>query len=396
MDALTREVCDWLTGQRAAMTECLKTLVNIDSNSHDKAGNDAVADTITGWLEADGIAIKRHVRPESGNILEARVEGAPGEHVLLMGHRDTVFPTGTVARRGYRQQGELAFGPGVADMKAGLVLNCFVLRALKRLPNLPFSVCALFTADEEIGSPDGRAFIQAAAKGARAVFNAEPGRISGNVVTARKGGAGFLIEVTGKAAHSGVSHGDGASAIEALARKIVKLHALTDYAEGVTANVGVIEGGVSRNTVAPSAMAQLDVRFVTNPQRERLFAAIEEIVNEVEVPGTSARLTQSSGFLPMEEAMSRELFGRYRRQAERLGFAVEGEFTGGCSDAGFTASLGVATLCGTGPVGGKMHTDEEFCQLDTLVPRAQALAATLLELGEAPRPFEENRDHAVS
>jgi glutamate carboxypeptidase len=379
---------DWLAGQQSQMVECLKTLVNIDSNSYDKAGTDAVADVIVEWLEADGIAVRRTPRPESGDILEAcldaRVEGDGSDavkgHVLMMGHRDTVFPTGTVAERGYTQQDDTAFGPGVADMKSGLVLNIFVLRALKRLAPLPFPVRALFTADEEIGSRDGTAFIREAASGARAVLNAEPGRISGNVVTGRKGGAAFLIEVSGKAAHSGVSHADGASAIEALARKIVKLHALTDYDSGVTTNVGLIEGGVSRNTVAPAASAQLDTRFVTNEQRVNLLAAIETIIAEEEVPGTQATIRQTSGFLPMEPAMSEALFTRYRAQAEKLGFNVGGEFTGGCSDAGTTASLGIPTLCGTGPVGAKMHTDDEYCRLETFVPRAQAVAATIIDL----------------
>ena len=376
--------CDWLASQQAEMIECLKTLVDIDSNSYDKAGTDAVADVIVEWLEADGIDVTRTPRPESGDILEARLEGdgsdASAGHVLMMGHRDTVFPTGTVAERGFTREGDIGYGPGVADMKAGLVLNIFVLRALKRLAPLPFPVRALFTADEEIGSRDGTAFIREAASGARAVLNAEPGRISGNVVTGRKGGAAFQIEVTGVAAHSGVSHADGASAIETLARKIIKLHALTDYDSGVTTNVGLIEGGVSRNTVAPLATAQLDTRFVTNQQRVELLAAIEAIIAEEEVPGTQATIRQTSGFLPMEPAMSEALFARYRAQAEKLGFSVEGEFTGGCSDAGTTASLGIPTLCGTGPVGAKMHTDDEYCRLETFVPRAQAVAATILEL----------------
>ncbi|MEG3114662.1 M20 family metallopeptidase [Salinicola sp. 4072] len=383
-ETMMTTACDWLASQQAEMIECLKTLVDIDSNSYDKAGTDAVADVIVEWLEADGIDVTRTPRPESGDILEARLEGDGSDasvgHVLMMGHRDTVFPTGTVAERGFTREGDIGYGPGVADMKAGLVLNIFVLRALKRLAPLPFPVRALFTADEEIGSRDGTAFIREAASGARAVLNAEPGRISGNVVTGRKGGAAFQIEVTGVAAHSGVSHADGASAIETLARKIIKLHALTDYDSGVTTNVGLIEGGVSRNTVAPLATAQLDTRFVTNQQRVELLAAIEAIIAEEEVPGTQATIRQTSGFLPMEPAMSEALFARYRAQAEKLGFSVEGEFTGGCSDAGTTASLGIPTLCGTGPVGAKMHTDDEYCRLETFVPRAQAVAATILEL----------------
>ncbi|MBT2773439.1 M20 family metallopeptidase [Halomonas sp. ISL-60] len=387
-DKLTRQVCDWLEGQQQAMQDCLEALVNIDSNSSDKVGNDAVADLITQWLEQDGITVIRHQRPDSGDILEAQLGGTGQDHVLLMGHRDTVFPTGTVANRGYSQKDNIGFGPGVADMKSGLVMNCFVMRALSRLPTCPLPVRVLFTADEEIGSPDGRAFIEAAALGARAALNVEPGRVSGNVVTGRKGGAGFLIHVTGKAAHSGVSHADGASAIEALARKIIKLHALTDYEAGITTNVGTITGGVSRNTVAPYASAQLDIRFVTTAQQDQLYKAIETIIAEPDLPGTVATLEQTSEFYPLEEPMSSALFALYQAQAQAIGFAVDGEFTGGCSDAGWTASLGIPTLCGLGPVGAKMHTDEEYCLLDTLVPRTQALAATLLNLHNMSAAFE--------
>ena len=297
-----------------------------------------------------------------------------------MGHRDTVFPTGTVAQRPWRVEGERGYGPGVSDMKSGLVLQCFVLMALRRLPPLPFPVLGLFTADEEIGSQHGRVAIEAHARGARAAFNAEPGRVSGNLVTERKGGANFVIDVTGRAAHAGMNHADGASAIETLARKVQALHALTDYEAGITSNVGLVSGGMSTNTVAPSAQARLDVRFCTLHQRESLFARIRAVVAQPGVPGTQAVVTQTSEFLPLEPRWSDDLMQRYQANAARLGFEVNGEFTGGCSDAGFTASLGIPTLCGVGPVGAKAHTDAEYCCLDTLVPRAQALVGTILSL----------------
>jgi glutamate carboxypeptidase len=299
-----------------------------------------------------------------------------------MGHRDTVFKTGTVAARGYSRDGDLAFGPGVADMKAGVVANIFALRAIKAAGGLPFPVVALFTADEEIGSPTGRAEIENAARGARAVFNSEPGRVSGNVVTGRKGGGSFHITVSGRAAHSGVNHKEGASAIEALARKIVRLHALTDYAAGITTNVGVIKGGNTHNTVAPWAEAELDVRFVTLEQRAQIVSEIENIIRAEDVPGTRADIKPVAMFLPLEREHSEALFAIYKGAAARIGFAVEGEFTGGCADSGFTAALGVPTLCGLGPVGGKAHTDEEFCRLDTLLPRTQALAAAICALSK--------------
>jgi glutamate carboxypeptidase len=206
--------------------------------------------------------------------------------------------------------------------------------------------------------------------------------VSGNVVTGRKGGGSFHITVSGRAAHSGVNHKEGASAIEALARKIVRLHALTDYAAGITTNVGVIKGGNTHNTVAPWAEAELDVRFVTLEQRAQIVSEIENIIRAEDVPGTRADIKPVAMFLPLEREHSEALFAIYKGAAARIGFAVEGEFTGGCADSGFTAALGVPTLCGLGPVGGKAHTDEEFCRLDTLLPRTQALAAALSALSE--------------
>jgi glutamate carboxypeptidase len=383
MSDITDTVIAWLAPRAGEMEALLRRLVNIDSNSFDKAGTDAVGDAIAEVLEADGIAVARMPKSGFGDVLRAEVPGREANsHALLMGHRDTVFKTGTVAARGYSRDGDLAFGPGVADMKAGLVANIFALRAIKAAGGLPFPVVALFTADEEIGSPTGRAEIENAARGARAVFNSEPGRVSGNVVTGRKGGGSFHITVSGRAAHSGVNHKEGASAIEALARKIVRLHALTDYAAGITTNVGVIKGGNTHNTVAPWAEAELDVRFVTLEQRAQIVSEIENIIRAEDVPGTRADIKPVAMFLPLEREHSEALFAIYKGAAARIGFAVEGEFTGGCADSGFTAALGVPTLCGLGPVGGKAHTDEEFCRLDTLLPRTQALAAALSALSE--------------
>jgi len=378
-----QQALDWLAGQHDAMESLLQRIVDTDSNSYDKAGVDAVGALLAAELEADGILIERMPVDGFGDVLLAEVSGAAGKPVLLLGHRDTVFPKGTTTTRGYSRDATLAYGPGVADMKGGLVLNCFALKALKRAGQLPYSVQVLYTGDEEIGSGSARSHIETAARAARAVLNTEPGRAGGNVVSARKGGATLIIEVTGRAAHSGVNHADGASAIEALARKIVKLHALTDYPAGITTNVGLISGGTSSNTVAPSASAKLDVRFIELKHWDQIFSAIQAIVAEEELPGTSAILKEATTFLPMEAQHSTRLLGLYQQQAQAIGFSVEGEFTGGCADSGFTASLGIPTLCGLGPVGGKVHTDREYLELDTLVPRAQALVATILAVGEA-------------
>ncbi|MCW4631105.1 M20/M25/M40 family metallo-hydrolase [Marinomonas rhodophyticola] len=206
------------------------------------------------------------------------------------------------------------------------------------------------------------------------------GRISGNVVSARKGGASFEIIVKGKAAHSGVNHADGVSAIGGLALIITELHALTDYETGVTTNVGLINGGMSSNTVAAEAKAKLDLRYITKEQMVDAMDAIQAIVDMPRLQGVTASVRLISAFHPFESSMSDGLLAHYQTQAESLGFSVEGEFTGGCSDAGFTSSMGVPTLCGTGTVGAKMHTEGELCLLDTFVPRTQAVAKSVLLL----------------
>lgn len=379
----------WLAGQQPAMIALLREIVSIDSGSYNKRGIDAVGAAIRRFLEAHAITVETLPQARHGDCLRALVPGeAPGgnasKNIVLMGHRDTVYPDGEVARRPFTIKDGVALGPGVADMKAGLVMNCFVLAAFARFGGAPGPLVGLFTGDEEIGSPEGRAVIEAEADQARAVFNSEPGRLSGNVVSGRKGGVFMEMRITGKAAHSGGNFIDGVSAIEELARKISAIHALTDLARGITLNVGLVSGGQSVNTVAPWAEGQIDFRYVTPADRDAVVGRIRLIVAESFVPGTSAELEIRGEFQPLvETAASRRLLEAYVQAAAASGFATAGEFSGGCADSGFTAARGATTICAVGPVGGKAHTPEEFLRLDSLVPRAAACARTILSLAEA-------------
>ncbi|WP_341643203.1 M20/M25/M40 family metallo-hydrolase [Thauera sp. SDU_THAU2] len=186
----------------------------------------------------------------------AAVRRDSGQHnILLMGHRDTVFGKGEAARRPFHIAGDRAYGPGIADMKAGLVMNAFVLAAFQKFaPDIP--VVAMMTGDEEIGSQASLSHIDEEARYARAVFNAEPARPTGNFVSGRKGGFTYRFEIGGKAAHAGVNFAEGASAIGELAHKITALHALTDVQQGITLNVGRVSGGSSTNTVAAKASGE--------------------------------------------------------------------------------------------------------------------------------------------
>jgi glutamate carboxypeptidase len=332
------------------------------------------------FFQGQGIPVDTIAHPRFGDALRARVGAETGKSILLMGHRDTVFPAGEAARRPFRFNDGRAYGPGVADMKAGLVMNAFVLAALHR-HGARSPLVGLFTSDEEIGSPSSRMLIEAEARQARAVFNAEPGRPSGAVVTGRKGGVFMRVEIFGKAAHSGANFKDGISAIEELAHKILALHALTNVEQGTTVNVGIVSGGQTVNTVAPHAMAEIDLRFVTPADRTAAMAEIERILANGFVPGTSTKLEIAGEFLPLVPTPeSKRLFELYAACSAEIGHPVTGDFTGGCADSGFAAATGAPTICATGPIGGRAHSPDEYMQIDTMVPRAQALALSILRL----------------
>lgn len=385
LSATEAALLDWLAGQYDAMVELLGRLVDTDSGSYDKDGVARAGAIIREHLEARGIPCEEILQADGSVSIRATVrprQTVDNAHVLLLGHRDTVFPRGTVAKRPFRIEGNRAYGPGVADMKAGLVMNAFVLEAFARFDGAPAPVVNLVTSDEEIASPASRPVIEETARGARAVFNAEPGRPSGAVVTGRKGAMFLTIEVTGKAAHSGGAHEQGISAIEELCRKVLELHALTDYGSGTTVNVGLIQGGQSVNTVAPLANAEVDVRFKTLAAMGEAEAAIGAILERTHLAGTTTRIVRRAEFLPLEQTPSNQaLFEHYVACAGELGMAPQGEYAGGSADSGFTSAVGAPTLCGTGPLGEKAHSPDEACYLDTLVPRAQALALAIARLG---------------
>ncbi len=228
---IEQQVLQWLGQSHDAMVALLRRIVDIDSGSYDKAGVDSVVAALREFLEANGVACEVRANASAGNCMRAVVKDTSGSAerpVILMGHCDTVFPKGTVAQRPFRIDGDLAHGPGVADMKSGLVINSFVLAALAKA-GAPLPLVGLYTSDEEIASPASRDFIEKEVAGARAVLNAEPARPTGNLVTGRKGALFIEFEVTGVPAHSGVNHQEGASAIDAVCRKVLKLHGLTDY-----------------------------------------------------------------------------------------------------------------------------------------------------------------------
>ena len=385
------QITAWLASQQGAMLAELEEMVNTDGGSYDKAGVDRTGAQVRRFLESHGIRTEIVPGKNHGDCVRAFVEGGHSigtgnqrSNIVLMGHRDTVFPQGEPVRRPFRIEGGRAYGPGVADMKAGIVMNMFVLAAFQKFGGAPGPLVGLFTGDEEIGSPEGRPVIEAEARNARVVLNSEPGRVSGNVVRARKGGVFSVVDIEGKAAHSGGNFEAGISAIGEAAHKIVAIHALTDLSRGITLNVGLIQGGQSVNTTAPACQFQIDLRYVEPDQRDEIMGRIHDIVARSYVPGTKARLAVKGEFLPLNPTPeSTRLFSIYQASASDSGLKVEAEFTGGCADSGFTAAMGAPTLCGVGPVGGLAHSPDEYLEVATVVPRAQAMARAILRLEQA-------------
>src|SRR5215467_1513430 len=328
------KITEWLAAQSEAMLALLAEVVNVDSGSYDKSGVDAVGDRFVRFFSEQGLVTAIEPNERFGNAIHIHLDDRPTNErpIVLMGHRDTVFPKGEVARRSFRVEGGRAYGPGVVDMKGGLVMNALVLAAMKRFGGAPAPLVGLITSDEEIASPSSRPIIERVARAACCVFNAEPGRPSGNVVTGRKGGVFMRFEVFGKAAHSGGAFEKGISAIGELAHKVIAMHKVTDLGRGVTVNVGTVAGGQSVNTTAPHAEGQIDLRYIKPADRALALASLQDIVDAATVPGTTARLQILGEFLPLTTTgAAEELFVGYQAAAADLGLGIAGEFTGGCA-----------------------------------------------------------------
>jgi glutamate carboxypeptidase len=306
--------------------------------------------------------------------------------VLFLAHYDTVFPSEEVRRRPFLSDGRRAYGPGVADMKGGIVTLWEALRLLAAGGWSEFaSLTVIHNADEEIGSPRSRVMIEEEARRADVCFVLEPGRPDGAVVTARKGVGRYTLTVHGKAAHAGAYPQDGASAVVALAHKIVELHALNDYGRGLTVNAIVTEGGTRSNVVPEVARAEIDVRVPAMAQVAALEARLWEIAATEHLPRTRGVLEGGLNRPPMEPSpRGQALLALAQGLARALGFPLPATGTGGGSDGNFVAALGVPVLDGLGAVGGGFHSAEEYLEIASLPQRAALLALLVPEACRRP------------
>ena len=372
----------------------LERLVNIDCGSYTRTGVNEVGRWTAAFLERLGATVEFRPDPAGilGDTVVATFRGRPGgPRVLLIGHLDTVFDAGTVAERPFRIDDGIARGPGVTDMKAGLLAGLYALKALTAAgAELPFErITFVANPDEEIGSPTSTPHIRALAADADAALVLECARANGDIVSARKGIVDTRIVVNGRAAHAGVEPEKGRSAILEAARIVRDLHALNSRWPGVTVNVGVISGGTRPNVVAERCELEVDVRSTTADALDAATEAVRAVAAATWVADTTADLHVRTSWRPMEKLeRSGRLVEHAQAVARRLGFDVADAATGGASDANTTSGMGVPSLDGLGPIGGNDHSPIEYLEVDSIVPRATLLAGLLLAIAEDPVVLE--------
>jgi glutamate carboxypeptidase len=375
----------WLTDKTGAMEAFIASLVEVNSFTENVEGGRKVGTLLTELFAIPGLTSERKPSAKYADHLvissSESLRGRPA--IALVGHLDTVFPPGTF--EGYRRDGELARGPGVLDMKGGLVLAAFALRALAETGGLsrivPLKI--VIVSDEEIGSPEGQGVIRAAIEGASQCLVFEAGRKADAIITMRKGTGSIVATAHGVAAHAGNNHREGKNALWALSRFIDGVQRLTDYERGVTVNVGKVVGGQGKNTVPDRADAWIDARFCTRADADGVLAEMRALAERVgsEIEGTRIELEGGVARLPLEKSdASIALMRAYAVCAKASGLGDgEAPLIGGGSDASTSSAMGIASIDGLGPRGIGFHTKDEQIEVASLVPKAQALARFLAQ-----------------
>ena len=379
----------WLQERLPKFLDDLRALVNVDCGTSNKAGVDVVGRLFRDRLRAAGFELTEFPLAEYGDCCLATLRGTGQARILLVGHLDTVYPNGIVAERPMRIEGRRVLGPGSSDMKAGLLAGLYAVRALQHVGLRDFGRIDFFVnTEEEVGSPASQPLYLPVAMQADAALVLESARASGDVVSARKGGAVYRFTVLGHQAHAGVEPEKGANAIVELARCIQELTALNGLHPGTTVNVGVIGGGTRSNVVPDLAWAEVDARFSTVEAGLVLDRAIRQVAMQPQVPGTRIEVSGGVEKGPMEKtAATAYLVDLARDVAGQLGFTFQDVQTGGMSDGNHIGELGVPTLDGLGPIGGEDHSPNEYLELDSIVPRTALLAGLIAAIAAHRDPL---------
>jgi glutamate carboxypeptidase len=356
-----------------AMLSDLEYLVSIESPSHDIAAITRSAVAISDVIERRLSRRVELIDSDAGPHVHARFGST--SRVLLVGHHDTVFPIGALADRPFTVTNGRATGPGVFDMKAGIVQAVHALTLLDDLDGVEL----LFTADEEVGSKASRVFIEQRALACGAVLVMEPSADGGALKTARKGTGTFEVIVHGRAAHAGLEPEKGVNSLVAAAQLITRIATFGDPEKGTTVTPTVASAGTADNVVPALTRVRVDARVVAAGEKERVEQLMATLSSDV--PGAGVEVTGGLDRPPMPESASVKLFAVAVAAAASAGLgAIRGVAVGGGSDGNFTAAIGVPTLDGLGAVGAGAHADDEYVLVDTMIDRARLLAAIIAEL----------------
>ncbi len=366
----------------------LERMVNVDCGSYTPDGVNLIADLCQARFREHGWEVERRPHAPSngesqlGDLVIGTVHGSGGPRVLLIGHMDTVFDEGTVAERPFRVEGSTAYGPGVSDMKAGLLTGFFAVEVLQEAASDGFGqITYVCNPDEEIGSPFSGPLIRELAPRHDVAFVLEGARENGDIVSARKGITDYEITIHGRAAHAGVEPEKGRNALLEAAHKILALQSLNGRWPGVTVNVGVARGGTRTNVVPERCELHVDLRSLQLETLKSAEAEVARICAETVVPDVTIDVAASGWHRPMEKKEGgARLVALAVEVAAELGFDLSDAATGGASDANTTSAAGTPTIDGLGPIGGDDHAPGEWVDLTSIVPRVALLAGIIARL----------------
>lgn len=378
------EIFSLIDAEHANMLALWQELVNIDCGPGCKEGADFVACKIEAILQATGFKTRQIPFAKAGNALVAEFGDTTKPFVALVGHMDTVFHKGTVAEHQFRIEDGKAYGPGVLDMKGGIVLMLTALKVLLKEGYDKYPLKIVLAGDEETGHANSGAAeqIMAECKGAFAAFNFETGFLDNGLVIKRKGMYQFMLEVFGRGAHVGNDPENGRSAIKEIAHKVLAIENLTDWQRGITFNVGVIEGGTVCNAAPAYAKIICDMRYIDHKCLPEMQEKLAEIAAKQFVPDTKTTLTTITEFREMQELPeTAKLLALVQEAAEECGLPKPyGKAVGGASDSAYTTAVGVPTICAMGVQGARNHTLEEYAVVSTLFDRCKLFANVLMKL----------------
>lgn len=382
---MKQQVIDYIDSSRQEMLALWEKLVNVESAKDHKAGIDAIITDIETILKTEGFRTKQVSYQQAGNALVAEFGDVEKDKpIIFIGHVDTVFPKGFLEKHPFKIENGKAFGPGILDMKGGVVAILYVVKALRAAGynKHPFKV--IIVGDEESAHihSDAKSLLLEETRNGLYAFNTETGNPENNLAIGRAGGSAYELEVRGVASHTGIDWKSGRNAIIELAHKMIEIDAASNFEAGYTYNVTIVEGGSAVNTCPDYAKATIGTRCQTKAQQDMMHQKLEEIASQTVIDGTETALTYLGGFDPMEATEgNKELFGIIQKTAQELEIPIPSAVVSqGSSDSAYSTVAGVPTVCALGPVGEGNHTPHEYAVVESLFERSKLLAVTVLNL----------------